>query len=171
MFDDLFSSFVSTVKYNQSDNFWSAHATPSEESALQLPVPQLLLGLEVGHTHPLSSRSAFYPLLGKAPACTLIQRLLQKATTTPVRKGGCVKSVVENMQSIGRGKIYAPGHGLELSTSAVVLGWWSLPICMNLVLPWKTMGGETKVANLTEARKRIKQASTCTGVNATRLIL
>lgn len=81
-----------------------------------------------------------------------------------------MKSVVENIQSIGRGKIYAPGHGLELSTSAVVLRWWSLPICMNLVLPWKTMGGETKVANLTEARKRIKQASTCTGVNAIRLI-
>lgn len=56
-------------------------------------------------------------------------------------------------------KIYAPGHGLELSNWAVILGCWSLPICMNLVLTRKTMGGETKVANLTEARNRIKQAS------------
>lgn len=68
----------------------------------QLLVPQALLGLEVGHPHPVSSRTAFHPLLFKAPACILTHRLLQKATTAPVRKG--VKSLVENMPSIGRGR-------------------------------------------------------------------
>lgn len=44
-----------------------------------------------------------------------------------------------------RGKIYALGHGQKFSTSAVILGWWSLFVCLNLIPIWKTRGGETEL--------------------------
>lgn len=56
-----------------------------------------------------------------------------------------------------RGKNYALGHGQQFSTSAVVLVWWSLLICLNLIPLWKTTGGETKlplVGNLSNSSKR-----------------
>lgn len=127
----------------------------------QLLVPQALLGLEVGHPHPVSSRTAFHPPRGQGPCMHPHSQAASESHNCTCEERCLCEEFGGKYAKYRQRNIYAPGHGLELSTSAVILGWWPLPICTNLVLTWKTMGGETKVANLTEARNRIKQASSC----------